>query len=195
MQKLVVNHPDIFGAPGYAQGFIDAAKANGIKGDDVNGLADALGKDNPNFVSDLFTQLDSKDGIHNSVHDDQLRNLLQSGQYPTAGQFVKQKSPELFGGNSAATQQADRDFENRSGSDPYVDISNMMKRNHDPAYQAELINRMKQDGTLQIWAQQMGTNYNYNGWPEAAQEAIRNAQAQGVLSPADAQKYLQQTGG
>jgi len=191
IQQLAKNHGIVLGAPGYAQAFIDVANANGVKGADVNPFLDAVARDNPNFMDQFFTQLGAKDPMHASSHNQALVGLIQS-QYPTAAKFVQQHSPQLFGADATARQRADNDYENRGGMDPWVSVANLVKGNHEPAYQAEIVQRLKNDGTLGIWVDSICRNYAYNGWPEAAESAITSAKNAGVISDGDAQKYLAQ---
>jgi hypothetical protein len=53
---------------------------------------------------------------------------------------------------------------------------------------------MKQNNTLGTFANAMGTNDHYNGWPEAARAAIQAAADHGVLTPQEAQGYLAEVG-
>ena len=191
IQALAKNHADVFGAPGYAQAFIDVASANGIKGADVNPFIDAVARDNPNYMNDFFTQLSAKTAGHESNHNAGLVDLIQA-RYPTAAKYVQQHSPQLFGADANARRAADSDYENRGGMDPWVSVANLVKSHNEPAYQAEIVKRLKDDGTLGIWVDSICRNYAYNGWPEAAQSAIQSAKNAGVVSDADAQKYLAQ---
>jgi hypothetical protein len=70
----------------------------------------------------------------------------------------------------------------------------LLSRNHNAAFQAEIINIMKQNNTLGTFVEAMGANDHYNGWPEAARAAIQSAANAGVLTPAQAQGYLAQVG-
>jgi len=191
VQQLAKSHGDVFGAPGYAQAFIDVAAANGIKGADVTPFLDAVARDNPNYVDAFFTQLSAKDATHMSSHNAGLVDMIQN-QYPTAAKFVQQHSPQLFGADATARRQADNDFENKDASNPWVSVANLVKGNHDPAYQAEIVQRLKNEGSLDIWVDSVCRNYAYNGWPDAAESAIQSAKSAGVITDAEAQKYLGQ---
>jgi LysM repeat protein len=191
IQQLARNHPDVFGAPGYAQSFIDVASANGIKGADVNPFLDAVAHDNPNYMQSFFAQLGEKDPLHASSHAQGLVGLIQN-QFPSAAKFVQQHSPQLFGADASARQHADNDYENKDASNPWVAVANLVKGNSDPVYQAEIVQRLKNDGTLDIWVDSVCRNFAYNGWPQAAQAAIQSAHNAGVITDAQAQTYLGQ---
>ena len=53
---------------------------------------------------------------------------------------------------------------------------------------------MKNDGTLDSWLKQIGSQYAENGRPQAAMSALQNAQNAGVLTAADAQGYKAELG-
>ena len=191
VQQLAKSHGDVFGAPGYAQAFTDVATANGIKGADVTPFLDAVARDNPDYMNTFFAQLSVKDPTHASSHNAALVGLIQN-QYPTAAKFVQQHSPQLFGADAAARQKADNDYEYKDASNPWVSVANLVKSNTGQAYQAEIVQRLKDEGALDIWVDAVCRNYAYNGWPEAAQSAIQSADNAGVITDAEAQKYLGQ---
>jgi hypothetical protein len=196
IQQLAQNHPEVFAAPGYGDAFIDAATANGIRGDKVNGFINALAKDNPDYMSRLFA-FRMEPSTNQAVKDAQLRDVIQA-QFPTAAKYVRENSPQLYPTSAqgkrdvAAREQADADFGNAGGMP--LNIANDLKSNSNPAYQAELIRCLKTDGTLANWVRQLSTQYAYNGWPQAAKQAIANAESQGVLSASEAQSYQHQLG-
>jgi hypothetical protein len=195
VQQLATQHPELFLAPGYAQSFLDAAKACGVTGGQVNGFADALLKDNPDYMSLLFAHREQYDGIHTAEHEQTLRAVLL-GEGTEARKFIEQNNPQVLSNNGEQQAKADIDYQNRfmGGGDPFMTVGNYFKSNTDPAYQAEIINQMKKDGTLDNFIQTMGEQYSYNGWNDATGQAIKNAQAAGVISDSDAQRYLSELG-
>jgi hypothetical protein len=194
VQQLATQHPEVFFAPGYAQAFLDAANACGVTGSQLNGFADALLKDNSNYMSLLFAQRESYDGIHSAEHDQTLRAvLLQDGSNARA--FIQQNDPQVLSDNGQQQSKADIDYQNRfMGGDPFMTVGNDFKNNTGPAYQAEIINQMKKDGSLDNFIKTVGERYGYNGWNDATGQAIKNAQAEGVISASDAQRYLAELG-
>lgn len=189
IQALAKNHPDVFGAPGYAQAFIDVASANGIRGADVDPFLDAVVRDDPDYMSGFFAQLGARTAGRDAMHAASLVDLIQA-RYPTAARYVQQHSPQLFGADASARRAADIDYENRGGLDPWAAVANLVKSHDEPAYQAQLVQRLENDGSLDLFVESICRNYAYNGWPEAAESAIQSAQGAGVLSHAEAQKYL-----
>ncbi|WP_224245985.1 hypothetical protein [Hyalangium gracile] len=182
IQELARNHPVLFEAPGYSQSLIDAAKAAGLDGDEVNGFIDALSEDDPNYLQTFFAALSSKSAYSQSVHDESLRQLID-GQFPTASEYVREHSPEVYSDAAEQAQQADRDYEQEDGaSDPFASIANLLKSNDDPAYQAQIIQRLEEDGLLEVYVEEMSIGHHYNGWNEAFLGALQAAEEQGVIS-------------
>ena len=194
IQALAQNHPELFTAPGYSQAVIDAAKAAGLEGDEVNGFIDALASDNPHYIDPFFAQFSSKDPYSPSVHDESLRQLIDS-EFPSASAYVREASPEVYGGDAEQAQQADRDYDLESrASNPYASIGNLLKSNDDPAYQAQIIQRLEEDGILDIYAEEFAVGHNYNGWGEAFLEALQAAEEQGVISEEQLEQYSEGLG-
>ena len=191
VQQLATDHPEIFEAPGYAQAFVDAANACGISGGDLDGFATALAKDNPQYMSLLFAQRENADPSQSASHSQALRAVLLGNPSSAAYQYVQQKNPSVLSANGQQQQKADIDYQNRGmGGDPWMQMGNYFKQNSDPSYQAELIKDLQKDGMLDNFIQMMGQQYGYNGWPEAVRQGVQAAAAQGVISQADAQRYL-----
>jgi hypothetical protein len=191
LQELAQKHPEVFnGGAGVAQSVVDVANANGISSGDVLPFLDAVAKDNPNYVQVFEANRQINDGAHPLSHAASLFNLVQA--MPNAAAFVKEHSPGLVGPDANARRQADVAYE---GSDRSQEgVAGLLSRNHNAAFQAEIINIMKQNNTLGTFVEAMGANDHYNGWPEAARAAIQSAANAGVLTPAQAQGYLQQVG-
>jgi hypothetical protein len=195
IQLLAKDHAELFQAPGYTQGLIDVARAAGIKPQDVNGFTDALAKDNGDYVDRLIAfQSTKRSDFPDAFYDSQLRAQLQ-GQFPSAYAFAKGASPDTFNATGQTRQQAARDVQLASetglGADPGA-IGNLLKQHSSPIYQAAVIGQLKAQGRLDFFARQMGSQYHFNGWPEAARAAITRAEAQGVLAPSETQTLLQQ---
>ena len=193
MQQLAASHPDAFRSPGHVNTIVELMQANGIDADHAVEFLDALRKDDPNYAHTFFALQSNKQSGHQEAHTQLLRSIVQ-GDYPTAAAVVRERSPELFG---AAAEQRDRaaiDYESLPTSDA-ASVGNLLKK-HDaePDYQAEVIRRMAEDGTLDVFVEQTATLHAYNGWPEAARTAIAAAREEGVLDAAQAQAYLDQLG-
>lgn len=74
-------------------------------------------------------------------------------------------------------------------------IVNLINGNKSPAYQAQIIKDLQQNGMLDGWVRDMATSYGgINNGLAAAQSAIQAAQNAGVLSSSQAQGYLSQLG-
>ncbi|MEA3180057.1 MAG: hypothetical protein QOI59_3580 [Gammaproteobacteria bacterium] len=192
LQELAEKHPEVFSAgQGGAQSVLDVANANGIKGEDVEPFLDAVAKDNPNYMQMFNAQRSSADGAHPLSHSAALFNMVQS--MPTAAAFVKEHSPGLVGADADARRQADVAYEYSMNRSP-ENVASLLSRNHNPAYQAEIISILQKNGSLDNFVRAMGTNDHYNGWPEAAKAAIQSAASAGVITQTQAQKYLAQVG-
>jgi hypothetical protein len=199
VQEVAEKHPELFGAPGYAQSVIDVVKACGLKGEDAAGFIDALAKDDPNYVSTFFNLKVAYGSNESTQPLSTAANLVDyvlNGRYPGAKAYLQAHAPDVTSADGATRRQADRNYE-IARSDSMVQqesIANLLKGNSDPGYQAEIIKDMADNGTLDTWVQQIGRQYAYNGWPEAARSAIEAAQNAGVLSPGQAQTYLAELG-
>ncbi|WP_266171068.1 LysM peptidoglycan-binding domain-containing protein [Dyella subtropica] len=194
-QDVLMAHREAFDqGAGNAQGLIDVVKACQIKPEDVGGFVDALAHDNPDYVR-FFSQPRGTPTTPLTNRDD-LADLIGGGGFTNAKAYVQSHAPDVFSAAGSARRQADRQYEvaqSLSGS-PQMQIGNLLKSNHDPVYQSEIIKVMKDNGTLDTWVKQMGTEFAYNGWDQAAKSAIQNAQNTNVLSADEAQRYLGQLG-
>jgi hypothetical protein len=191
LQDLAAKHPELFsGSAGAVQAVIDAAKASGIQGDDVLPFLDAVEHDTPNYVQVFDANREHSDSAHPLSYASDLFNLVQG--MPTAGAFVKAHSPQLLTPDAQARRAADVAFEESDRSQEQV--ANLLSSNHNGAYQAEIINLLKQTNSLDTFVTTIGSNLHYNGWPEAARAAIQSAANAGVLTPAQAQDYLAKIG-
>jgi DNA-binding PadR family transcriptional regulator len=189
IQELAKEHPELFEAPGYTQALIDAARAVGLEGDEVNGFIDALENDDPRYLDTFFAVFSSKDPFSPSVHEETLRQIID-GSFPSASEYVREASPEVYGDDAEQAQQADRDYELEQGStNPYAAIGNLLKDNDDPAYQARIIERLEEDGLLDIYAEEFAVGHHYNGWNEVFLEALQSAEEQGVISEEELEQY------
>jgi hypothetical protein len=190
MQEIAKKHPEVLQSPGHANGLVVVAKACGIEGDDVPGFIDALAKDDPNYSQYFFDK--RGDGLHPMTHQANLFDIVMRNM-PTAASYIKQHAPEMVGSEANARRQADRDYESAISHGPQ-DIGSLLARNNNPAYQAEIIRIIDDNGLLDGFVWDVATSYHYNGYPEAAKSAIQAAEKAGVLSHEDAQRYLKQLG-
>jgi hypothetical protein len=176
--------------PEAAQAVVDAATAGGIQGKDVLPFIDRVAKDDTSYVQVFASIKSQSDSAHRLLYANTLFDLVQSMR--TAGPFVKEHSPGLVTPDAQARRKADVAYEISDRSQEAV--ANLLSSNHDVAYQAEIINLLKQTNTLDTFVSTMGTNLHYNGWPEAARAAIQSAAKAGVLTPGQAHDYLVRIG-
>lgn len=189
IQALGKSHPELL--QNSASSFVEVAQACGIQGNKVQGFVDALEKDDPNFMQ-VFSAQPANPG-HPLTHNADLAQLVIQGGYPNAKAYLQANNPGLFSADSATRRQADRQFELNWGTpDEDRQLGNLLKSNSDPAYQAEIIDLIKQRGGLDRWVQDI--SQASNGWPQAAKVAIQAAQNANVLTPADASRYLTELG-
>jgi len=199
-QQVLADHPEAFGqGAGYTQGVLDVVKACQIKPADVDGFLGALIKDDPNYLSDFFNQRVAASNSPTTPlsNSDNLVDQIGGGRYANAKAFVQAHAPDVFSADGTARRQADRDYEmvlSTGGGTQQEEIGNLLKSNHNVAYQAEVVKVMKDNNTLNNWVQQISTQYGFNGWPQAARSAILAAQGAGVVSAEQAQTYLNQLG-
>jgi len=164
----------------------DLARASGVQGSEVISFADAVQKDNPNIIA-ASPDLPSA----HPLTDNQLMHLL-SERYPTAQAYVQATHPDLLGPGGAARRKADADFDQIAQTSMYEDreLGDLLKHNNDPAYQAQIINRLRQGQDLDRWVHAM--SQTDDGLPQAAKQAIEAAQNAGVFatSPDSVKTYL-----
>jgi LysM repeat protein len=186
IQALGKDHPELLRST--AKSFVEAAQACGIQGDKVQGFADALEKDDPNFLQTFSSQ--PADPAHPLTHNANFVDLVIQG-YPNAKAYLQANNSDLLSPDSTARRQADRQFEMEWGtSDEDRQIGNLLKSNGNTAYQVEIINLIKQQGGLDRWVQDI--SQASNGWPQAAKVAIQAAENAGTLSPDKASDYMRQ---
>lgn len=190
VQAIAAGHPDIFASPGHAQAALDVLAANGIDGAHALEFLDAARADDPNYAERFFVQYSDKPAGHEASYEQGLRGFVAS-ELPGAAAVAREHSPELFDDAGQQREQAAIDYEGLITADA-PNIGNLFKGNDDPAYQAELVRILKDNGTLDFYVEQSATNYAYNGWPEAARGAIEAARDAGVLTAGEAQGYLDQ---
>ena len=191
LQELAAKHPEVLtGNPAVTQGVADVASSNGIHGKDVLPFLDAVAKDDPNYAQTFAANGENKDTAAPRSHAATLFDMVQ--RMPNAAAFVKEHSPQLIGPDANARRQADVDYESSDRSPEQV--VGLLSRNHDAAYQAEVINILQQNNTLDTFVSEIGSNDHYNGWPAAAKAAIQSAANAGVLTPGQSQDYQARIG-
>ncbi|MFL6586565.1 MAG: hypothetical protein ACJ8GV_06725 [Luteimonas sp.] len=189
LQSLLVDYPDIGGAPGLAGKFTEVAAAAGISGSDVQDFAAALAADNPNFAWDLMgisSYAPSNPGEAATFY----RNYLE-GSYPEATTLAESLSPDLFGDAAQQLDLALADY-NRSGSSMSweMEIGNLLKNNDDPAYRAEVLRLLAEGGDqrLEMFAQ-LTSGYG-DTWSGAVRDSVADAVDAGTLSQSQADMVL-----
>ncbi|WP_233166388.1 hypothetical protein [Archangium sp. Cb G35] len=192
IQELAKNHPDIFDAPGLGGAVIDAAKACGMEGEDAVEFIDKLAEDNPNFAWDLLgvKPLLQGDGTNPTATEDGWRAFVQSN-FPSAYAHATENAPDVFGEDAESRLQADRDYELNAGSTDLWNTYARLCEQHkdDPAYTSRFIERMKEEGTLDIFVESIahfGLDMDYEG----ARAAIDAALETGVLTEEELQNHL-----
>lgn len=177
-QALVIAHPDVAASAGHLGAFADLAAAAGLSGDEVQGFADAMARDNPDFAWDVFG-LQSALPASPSAREAMLRDYLE-GSYASAYAVAERASPELFGAVAQQQENARGDYE-RNGVDPSYELAlgNVLIRNTDPAYRAEMIRLLNEDGRLEVWVEGLA---GYGGdWADATRASLDDAVDAGVI--------------
>ena len=177
-QALVIAYPDVAASPGHLGAFADLAAAAGISGDQVQPFADALARDNRDFAWDVFG-LQSALPASPSAREAMLRDYLE-GNYGAAYAVAENASPELFGDAAQQQESARADYE-RNGFDMSYELAlgNVLIRNEDPAYRAEMIRLLNEDGRLEVWVEGL-TGYG-GDWADATRASLDDAVAAGVI--------------
>ncbi|MGO4779489.1 hypothetical protein AB4084_28860, partial [Lysobacter sp. 2RAB21] len=130
VQSLIKSQPGIAFSPGHAQAFVDAAKACGLTGAEVQPFAEKLAQDNSEFAWDLFNQR-SNANPSPEQYAQQLRGFVEN-VYPTAGTYAKQQSPELFGKAAEQRDAAVRDYQRDGFSTTWeMSLGNDLKNHSD----------------------------------------------------------------
>lgn len=198
-QQILADHPEAFdqGTP-QTQALINVAKACQIQPGDADGFLAALAKDDPNYVDRFYNQMiapgyTTATPLTNSAN---LVSMIDQGGFTNARAYVQSHAAQVFSPDGYAQRQAGRDYETAlsMGAQQQVQIGNMLRSNHDAAYQTEMISIMKNNGTLDNWVRQISTQDPGVGWSQAGIAAIRNAQNAGVLSANQAQQYISELG-
>lgn len=196
LQTLAATHPELFDVnPSQTQAVINAAKACGISSADFGGFVDSLEKGDPQYLTLLGAQDSSgTSGSHPLSYAGQL--FATASHVPGVLAYIQKHAPEAVGPDADARRQADRDYEQASGGDRQVQVANLIKSNHDTAYQAEIIKILKDSHQLDGFVQHFDTQgtYQYNGWPQAVRDGILAAEGVGVLSQEEGQVYVNQLG-
>ena len=195
LQQLAATHPEVFTDQGAVQGIVDAAKVCGISGKDVQAFVDALARDsndNPNYPQILAQH---RLNLGGATPMTQAANLFTfvTGMKAT-GAFVNAHSPQLFGPAQDARRTADIQYEQLINRSP-EDVAGLLARNSNPAFQAEVVQIMKNDNTLGHFVNSVSTNLAFNSsWLTAARSAIHAADSSGALTHDRANGYLRQLG-
>jgi hypothetical protein len=190
IQALGEDDPEWLQSTSKSDFLFDLARASGVQGSEVMGFADAVQKDNPNIVAALPDSPSAQ-----PLTDNQLIHLI-SQRYPTAQAYVQATHPDLLGPAGAARRKADADYDEiaRTSLDEDRQLGDLLQRNSDPAYQAQIINRLHQSQGLDRWVHSI--SQTDDGLPQAAKHAIEAAQNAGVsdTSPDSVQTYLSELG-
>lgn len=186
IQALGEDNPEWLKSTSKSDFLFDLARASGVQGSEVAGFADAVQKDNPNIIAALPDQPST-----GPLTDNQLLHLI-SERYPTAQAYVQATHPDVLGPGGVARRKADGDFDDvvRTRMDQNSAIGDLLKHNNDPAYQAQIINRLRQGQELNGWVHAI--SQTEDGVPQAAKRAIEAAQNAGVFatSPDSVKTYL-----
>lgn len=177
-QALVIAHPDVAASPGHLGAFADLATAAGISGDQMQPFANAMARRNPDFAWDIFG-LQSALPASPSAREAMLRDYLE-GNYGAAFAVAEAASPGLYGEVAQQQERARADYE-RNGFEPSYELAlgNVLIRNEDPAYRAEMIRLLHADGRLALWVEGLA---GYGGdRAEAARASLDDAVEAGVI--------------
>jgi len=191
-EEILKDHPDVFSqGTAVTQGVTDVVKACQVKPADVNGFLSLLAKDQPNYGSMFSEQytIANNSSAQPLTYNARLVDLIGSGNFPNAKAYLQSVDPDIFSTNGNTRRRADCDYEDADQRGGAEQVGDLLTSNHDAAYQTEIINVMKSNGTLDNWLKQIGGQYADNGRPQAAISALQNAQSAGVLTAADVQRY------
>ncbi|HEY6922791.1 MAG TPA: hypothetical protein VI653_04925 [Steroidobacteraceae bacterium] len=159
----------------------------------MQGFVDAIAKDYQNNYHEILKlhQLN----LGGATPMTQAANLFTfvTGMKAT-GAFVKAHSPQLFGPAQDAKRTADIQFEQLVNRSP-DQVAGLLANNKNSAFQAEIINIMKNNNSLKSFVNAVGTNLAFNDtWLSAAKSALHAADSSGVLTHDQAAGYLHQLG-
>ncbi len=141
-------------------------------------FADAMARGNPDFAWDIFG-LQSALPASPSAREAMLRDYLE-GNYGAAFAVAEAASPGLYGEVAQLQERARADYE-RNGFEPSYELAlgNVLIRNEDPAYRAEMIRLLHADGRLALWGEGLA---GYGGdRAEAARASLDDAVEAGVI--------------
>ncbi|MEH6417068.1 hypothetical protein [Pseudomonas sp. CGJS7] len=187
VQSLIKSQPGIAFSPGHAQSFVDAAKACGLSGAEVQTFAEKMAQDRPDYNWDLFNQR-SNANPSPEQQAQHLRSIVEN-LYPNAAAYAKQQSPELFGKSAQERDAAVRDYQREGFTSTWqMSLGNQLKNHGDPAYRAEMIGRMQQDGRLKDFTQFI-SGYG-DLWSGDAKAAIGDAVKAGRITQDQANEAL-----
>lgn len=185
IQGLAEDDPEWLKATSKSDFLIDLAQATGMQGAEVIGFAEAVEKDNPNIVGINPDMPDAAPPTQNQLID------LIGQQYPTAKGYVQVHNADVFGPGGTPRRKANGDFDGASlmpGPQEDQQIAELLNHNSDPAYQAQIINRLQQGQTLDRWV--WSVRQTDGTLPTTVQNAIEAAKNAGVLSQNQVDTYL-----
>lgn len=188
IQALGEDDPEWLQSTSKSDALFDLARASGVQGSEVMSFADAVEKDDPNFVATL-------PGLPSNrpLTDNELVQLI-SQRFPTAQAYVQATHPDLLGSGGATRRKADGDYDaiSQNGPNQAQQLSALLEGNNDPAYQAQIINRLRQSQALEGWVKSI--SQADDGSRKAAVQAIQAAKYAGVFStsPDAASDYLRE---
>ncbi|MDH5823980.1 hypothetical protein QFW77_13435, partial [Luteimonas sp. RD2P54] len=188
LQSLIAAHPEIASSPGHVGVFQDTAAAAGLQGAEVEALADRMAQDDPNFAWELFGVAGTYTNPSAEGKAAFLRDQLEI-RFPGAAEYAEAQSPELFGAAAEQRERAVADYEREGFTMNWeMSLGNRLADNTDPAYRAEMIGKLQEDGRLEMWAQFLG-GYGDN-WADAARQSLTDAVAAGTVTQSEADAAL-----
>ncbi len=184
VQALLASHPEVAMSAGHLGIFGDTADALGLTGSEVVSFAGRLAQDDPNFAWTLFNAGSSAGSLYGDQRAAFLRDQVEIN-FAQAAAYAESASPELFGEAAEQRERASSDFQLAGSSMSWeLGVGNLLTGNDHPAYRAEIIGTLHEEGRLEMWAQHIG---GYGGdWAEAGRAALDNAVEAGVISRSDA---------
>lgn len=187
VQQLVAAHPGIADSADAVQAFQYFATASGLAGDDVLAFADALGEQDPGFAWDLLRASGSAPS-NADVAQGFYRGWIES-YYEAAAAVAAGASPELFGDAMEQRERAISDYAYTGLTSSWeMGIGDLLQRNDNPAYRAELIGRLADDGRLERFGQ--GVGIYGDRWEAPVRAAVSEAVESGRISQSDANQVL-----
>jgi hypothetical protein len=192
LQDLAGSHPELFNlGPGVTQSVIDVVKACGIQGLNVKGFVDALAQDHSDYTRRFDGLTESYQGTHPLSYQASLAEMVLH-QYPHTVSFLQQHAPGVLTAAAQSRRSADQQWESNPDRSP-LGIANLLS-GHDAAFQSEVIQIMQHSGSLDRWAKSLGSAYAGSSFAATGRSAIQAAQSSGVLTPIQAQAYLDELG-